>query len=99
VDYSGNNGSVNVSIITNRGKNYAHFNFSSNFSGFVAYTIPEAGFYIFTGWQWDNTCGFTRNFTAGTMFLDISTPTQITLHRTQREEKFSSGRIQVKRSG
>src|SRR5659263_347684 len=40
VDYAGNNASVNVSIKTIMGRNYAHFNFSTNFSGFVAYTRP-----------------------------------------------------------
>ncbi len=40
VDYSGNNASSNVSTVTILGKNYAHFNFSNNFSGFIGYTIP-----------------------------------------------------------
>jgi hypothetical protein len=75
MDYSGNNASVNVSIITIRGKNYAHFNFSSNFSGFVAYTMP--GSQDFTYLPVGN--GTIRvvlpeNFTAGTMFLGYIDP-------------------------
>lgn len=88
VDYSGNNASVNVSIITNRGKNYAHFNFSSNFSGFAAYTIP--GGQDFTYLPVSNKTirvVLPENFTAGTMFLGYvdPNPNNITQDSSGRE--------------
>ena len=66
---------MNVSIISIMARNYAHFNFSSNFSGFVAYTRP--GGQDFTYIPVDN--GTIRvvlpeNFTAGTIFLGYIQP-------------------------
>jgi hypothetical protein len=75
VDYSGNNVSMNVSIISIMAKNYAHFNFSSNFSGFVAFTMP--GGQDFTYFPVDNgtiRIVLPKNFTAGTIFLGYVQP-------------------------
>jgi hypothetical protein len=75
VDYSGNNASVNVTIMTILGKNYAHFNFSSNFSGFVAYTKPGAqDFTYFPAGNGTIRVVLPENFTAGTMFLGYIQP-------------------------
>lgn len=75
IDYSGKNVSMNVSIISIRGKNYAHLNFSANFSGFVAFTIP--GGQDFTYIPIDNSTirvVLPKNFTAGTIFLGYVQP-------------------------
>ena len=75
VDYSGNNVSVNVSVKTVLGRNYAHFNFSTNFSGFVAYTIPGGQDFIYVS-PGNRTIRVVlpENFTAGTMFLGYIQP-------------------------
>ena len=75
VDYSGNNASVNVTVKTILGRNYAHFNFSTNFSGFVAYTMPggQDFTYIPTG-NGTIRVVLPENFTAGTMFLGYIQP-------------------------
>lgn len=75
VDYQGNNASVNVTIKTIMGRNYAHFNFSTNFSGFVAYTTPggQDFTYIPTG-NGTIRVVLPKNFTAGTMFLGYIQP-------------------------
>jgi len=75
VDYSGNNASVNVSIISMLGRNYAHFNFSSNFSGYVGYSVP--GGQDFTYYPPINRTirvVLPVNYTAGTMFLGYIQP-------------------------
>jgi Family of unknown function (DUF5803) len=75
VDYSGKNVSMNVSIISIRARNYAHLNFSSNFSGFVAFTMP--GGQDFTYIPVDNSTirvVLPENFTAGTIFLGYIQP-------------------------
>ena len=75
IDYSGKNVSMNVSIISIRAKNYAHLNFSANFSGFVAFTIP--GGQDFTYIPIDNSTirvVLPKNFTAGTIFLGYVQP-------------------------
>lgn len=75
VDYSGKNVSMNVSIISIMAKNYAHFNFSSNFSGFVAFTMP--GGQDFTYFPTDNSTirvVLPENFTTGTIFLGYVQP-------------------------
>jgi hypothetical protein len=75
VDYSGNNASVNVSIINKLGRNYAHFNFSSNFSGFVAYSEPGGqDFTYFPPLNRTIRVVLPVNFTAGTMFLGYIQP-------------------------
>jgi len=75
VDYSGNNVSANVTIFTVLGKNYAHFNFSSNFSGFVAYTRPGAqDFTYYPAGNGTIRVVLPENFTAGTMFLGYIQP-------------------------
>jgi hypothetical protein len=75
VDYSGNNASVNVSIITILGRNYAHFNFSSNFSGFVAYSGPGGqDFTYFPPINRTIRVILPVNFTAGTVFLGYIQP-------------------------
>jgi len=75
VDYSGNNASVNVSIISMLGRNYAHFNFSSNFSGFVAYSVPGGqDFSYFSPINQTIRVVLPVNFTAGTMFLGYIQP-------------------------
>lgn len=99
VDYSGKNVSVNVSVMTIMGKNYANFNFSSNFSGFIAYSLP--GTQDFTYLPAANTTVrivLPNNFTARTMFMGYVQPepdnvTQdsyqrevITWNNTQREK-------------
>ena len=88
VDYSGANASVNVSIRTSAGRNYAHFNFSSNFSGFVAYTVP--GSQDFTYQPAGNKtirAVLPHNFTAGTAFLGYvrPKPDNITYDQSGRE--------------
>jgi len=75
VDYSGKNVSMNVSIISIKARNYAHFNFSSNFSGFVAFTLP--GGQDFTFIPVDNSTirvVLPENFTSGTIFLGYVQP-------------------------
>lgn len=69
VDYSGNNVSVNVSIITILGKNYAHFNFTSNFSGFIAYSRPGSQDFIYLPVS-NSTIQVVlpNNYTTGTIF-------------------------------
>jgi len=75
VDYSGNNASVNVSIMNTFGRNYAHFNFSSNFSGFVAYSGPGGqDFTYFPPLNRTIRVVLPLNFTAGTMFLGYIQP-------------------------
>ena len=75
VDYSGNNASVNVSIITILGRNFAHFNFSSNFSGFIAYSGPGGqDFTYFAPINRTIRVVLPVNFTAGTMFLGYIQP-------------------------
>ncbi len=75
VDYRGNNASLNVTIKTIMGRNYAHFNFSTNFSGFVAYTIPggQDFTYIPAGNRTIRVI-LPEDFTAGTMFLGYIQP-------------------------
>jgi hypothetical protein len=75
VDYQGNNVSVNVTIKTIMGRNYAHFNFSTNFSGFVAYTRPGGQDFTYIP-QGNGTIRVVlpENFTAGTMFLGYIQP-------------------------
>ncbi len=75
VDYSGKNVSMNVSIISIRTKNYAHLNFSANFSGFVAFTMP--GGQDFSYIPIDNSTIrviLPKNFTSGTIFLGYVQP-------------------------
>jgi len=75
VDYSGKNASVNVSIITTFGRNYAHFNFSSNFSGYVAYTVPGGqDFTYYPPLNQTIRVVLPVNYTAGTMFLGYIQP-------------------------
>jgi hypothetical protein len=75
VDYSGNNASVNVSIISMLGRNYAHFNFSSNFSGYVAYSVPGGQDFSYSS-PINKTIRVVLpvNYTAGTMFLGYIQP-------------------------
>jgi hypothetical protein len=103
VDYSGNNASVNVSIMTTFGRNYAHFNFSSNFSGYVAYSVP--GGQDFTYYPPINRTirvVLPVNYTAGTMFLGYiqPKPDNITLDSSGREviiwNNVSNEKIRVK---
>ena len=93
VDYRGNNASLNVTIKTIMGRNYAHFNFSTNFSGFVAYTRPGGqDFTYIPDRQQDNTCQFYLKISQpGPCSWDISSQIRITLHMTHWEEKSSSG--------
>ncbi len=99
VDYFGKNVSVNVSVMTIMGKNYANFNFSSNFSGFVAYTLPGTqDFNYLTAANTTIRVVLPANFTARTMFMGYVQPepdnvTQdslrrevITWNNTQREK-------------
>ena len=75
VDYSGNNVSMNVSIISIMAKNYAHLNFTANFSGFVAFTMP--GGQDFTYFPTDNSTirvVLPENFTTATIFLGYIQP-------------------------
>jgi len=75
VDYSGNNVSFNVSKVLIFGKNFARFEFSSPFSGFVAFTQ--------SGGQ-DFTYPLTKNgtirvvmpasYTSQSMFLGVAQP-------------------------
>jgi len=75
VDYSGNNASVNISIITLLGRNYAHFNFSSNFSGYVAYSGPGGqDFSYYPPLNRTIRVVLPVNYTAGTMFLGYIQP-------------------------
>jgi hypothetical protein len=75
VDHSGNNASINVSIRTIMGRNYAHFNFSSNFSGFVAYSGPGGqDFTYYPPMNRTIRVVLPVNFTAGTMFLGYIQP-------------------------
>jgi hypothetical protein len=88
VDYSGNNVSANVTIFTVLGKNYAQFNFSSNFSGFVAYTIPGTqDFNYLPAGNGTIRVVLPENFTAGTMFLGYiqPKPDNITQDQSGRE--------------
>jgi len=88
VDYFGNNASVNVSIITMMGRNYAHFNFTSNFSGFVAYSGPGGqDFTYYPPLNRTIRVVLPVNFTAGTMFLGYiqPKPDNITLDSSGRE--------------
>ncbi len=76
VDRSGNNRTMNVSIIKKLSKNYAYLNFSSNFSGFVAYS--KQGTQDFTFFPAADT-GMIRvvlpvNFTAGGQFIGFIQP-------------------------
>ncbi len=75
VDYRGNNASLNVTIKTIMGRNYAHFNFSTNFSGFVAYTRPGGQDFTYIP-EGNRTIRVVlpENFTAGTMFLGYIQP-------------------------
>ncbi|MCZ7402656.1 MAG: DUF5803 family protein [Candidatus Methanoperedens sp.] len=75
VDYSGNNASFNVSIISMLGRNYAHFNFSSNFSGYVAYSLPGGQDFTYSP-PINRTIRVILpvNYTAGTMFLGYMQP-------------------------
>lgn len=75
VDYRGNNASLNVTIKTIMGRNYAHFNFSTNFTGFVAYTIPggQDFNYIPAGNRTIRVV-LPEDFTSGTMFLGYVQP-------------------------
>jgi hypothetical protein len=102
VDNSRNNASVNVSIITIMGRNYAHFNFSSNFSGFVAYSVPGGQDFTHTSRQ------LTGQYVLSCLLIsqqvpcswDISSQNRIILRKTGQEEKLSSGiTLPVKRSG
>ncbi len=75
VDYSGNNVSFNVSKVLIFGKNFARFEFSSPFSGFVAFT--QAGGQDFTYPLVKN--GTIRvvlpaNYTSQTSFLGVAQP-------------------------
>jgi len=75
VDYSGNNASVNISIITSLGRNYAHFNFSTNFSGFVGYSVPGGqDFSYFSPVNRTIRVVLPVNYTSGTMFLGYIQP-------------------------
>ncbi|MCX9084612.1 MAG: DUF5803 family protein [Candidatus Methanoperedens sp.] len=75
VDYSGNNASVNISIVSILGRNFAHFNFSSNFSGFVAYSRPGGQDFSYVPPMNRTTrVVLPENFTAGTMFLGYIQP-------------------------
>ena len=88
VDYPGNNASVNVSIKTIMGRNYAHFNFSSNFSGFVAYTKPGGqDFTYIPAVNGTIRVVLPENFTTGTMFIGYiqPVPNNITHDSTGRE--------------
>lgn len=75
VDYSGNNVSFNVSKVLVVGKNFARFEFSSPFSGFVAFT--QSGGQDFTYPLTKN--GTIRvvlpaNYTSQSMFLGAAQP-------------------------
>lgn len=75
VDYSGNNVSMNVSIISIKARNYANFNFSSNFSGFVAFTLPGGQDFAYI--PADNSTirvVLPENFTSRTIFLGYVQP-------------------------
>lgn len=75
IDYSGRNASMNVSIISNKARNYAHFNFSSNFTGYVAFTRP--GGQDFSYVSPDNSTirvVLPENFTTGTLFIGYISP-------------------------
>ena len=75
VDYKGNNASVNVTIKTMMGRNYAHFNFSTNFSGFVAYTRPGGQDFTFIpAGNGTIRVVLPENFTSGTRFLGYVQP-------------------------
>lgn len=75
VDYSGTNASVNISIKNTLGRKYAHFNFSSNFSGFIAYTLPGGqDFTYLPAGNGTIRVVLPRNFTAGTIFLGYTQP-------------------------
>ena len=75
VDYSLKNVSMNVTMKSVRGRNYAHLNFSSNFSGFVAFTRPGGQDFTFVP-QDNNTVRVVlpENFTAGTSFIGYISP-------------------------
>jgi len=103
VDYSGNNASVNISIINTLVGNYAHFNFSSNFSGYVAYSGPGGqDFTYFPPLNRTIRVVLPVNFTAGTMFLGYiqPKPDNITQDSSGREvliwNNASRGKIRVK---
>ena len=88
VDYFGNNVSVNVSILQILGKNYAHFNFSSNFSGFIGYSIPGTqDFSYIPAGNGTIRVVLPRNYTTGTLFLGYikPTPDNITQDATGRD--------------
>lgn len=75
VDYSLKNASMNISIKSSRGKNYAHVNFSSNFSGYVAITRPGGQDFTFVPTD-NNTIQVVlpKNFTAATKFIGYISP-------------------------
>jgi hypothetical protein len=103
VDYSGKNASVNVSIISMLGRNYAHFNFSSNFSGFVGYSVPGGQDFTYSPpINWTIRVVLPVNYTARTMFLGYiqPKPDNITQDSSGREviiwNNASSENIRVK---
>lgn len=75
VDHSGKNVSFNVSKERSLGKNYANFNFSSPFSGFIAFTMADGQdiFYTLTK-KGAVEIILPVNFTAGSRFLGVMQP-------------------------
>ncbi|VVB92495.1 Uncharacterised protein [uncultured archaeon] len=75
VDYSGKNVSFNASMGPVLGKNYIEMNFSSPFSGWVAYTQPGGGEFIYTITKNDTIrVVLPLNYTATSKFLGVIQP-------------------------